>query len=78
MDRDEILRLAVEMLEIAEECLSRAKEPSPRIAAGAITLISDPARISEIPAEAPNELIWARRCLRIARELVGRAREVAA
>ncbi len=77
MDRDEILRLAVEMLEIAEECLSRAT-PSPRIAAGAITLISDPARISEIPAEAPNELIWARRCLRIARELVGRAREVAA
>lgn len=61
--RDQMLSLAAEMASIADDYLDRYTDPSQPL-------------LPQQPGEAAPELRWARCCVKIARELIERAREV--
>lgn len=61
--RDEMLTLAGEMASIADDYLGRCTDASQR-------------PLPRQPEEVAPELRWARCCVKIARELIERAREV--
>lgn len=60
--RDELLRLAGELAEIAADSLDRYTNPARPL-------------LPQQPGEVARELRWARCCVEIARELIERARE---